>query len=237
MAITFALSILRSLDSGNDWQKDNELSAESNKYPWPRRTLDDESCIAANISQYPIDAEIGSYSTHRNVNLIEVNAGAGHSTASGRKTKNRESTPIETDHVTTDNRNASENSADNQRSQSIVHDNSEEDVPFSLERASSLKSVKPKSRRSKLSTSTSQSNIPGRSDSPSPSRKNVSNLNSKSKHNSKSSRSANVGRSSSPTESQPEFRDSGNKNLIYFLIDSSKKIKQIDFFIIQFFYL
>ena len=140
---------------------------------------------------------------------MEVNTGAGHSTASGRKTKNRDSTTVVTDNETIENRIASERSTDNQRSQSIEHQNSDEDVPFSLQRTSSLKSVKPKTRRTKLSSSTSQSNIPERSTSPSPSRRNISSLNNKSKYDSKSGRSVNVVRSTSPTESHVEFVESG----------------------------
>ena len=207
--------ISRSLDADNDWQRESEITEESinafdnrteKHYHWRRRTLDDELSIAANNSQYSNEVDVGTYNSRRNINLVEVTTGAGHSTVSGRKTKNRDSTLVETDSEITENKNASDNSTDNQRSQSIARQNSDEEVPFSLERTSSLKSVKPKSRRSKLSSSTSQSNIPERSSSPSPSRKNISNLNNKSKHNSKSSRSLNVVMSS---ESHTEFGEQG----------------------------
>ena len=210
--------IYRSQDDDKDWQRDAEISVDANytynrteqQYSWRRRTVDDEVCLTANNSQYSSDAEVGTGNSRRNVNLVEVNTGAGHTTASGRKNKNRDSNLTESGNQATENRNSPEKSTDNLNAHSITHQNSEEDVSFSLERASSLKSVKPKTRRSKLSSSTSQSNIPGRSNSPSPSRKNTSNLNNRTKQNTnKSNRSVNVVRSSSTSESPAEFGDSG----------------------------
>ena len=175
-------------------------SQSEQQYPWRRKTIDDEVCLTANNSQCSSDAEVVITNSRRNVNMVEVNMGAGHATKSGRKIRNRDVTPTEPYDQSSETENPSERILENnQRStfdavlphSTLQHtDNARRS---SLERSSSSKSATTKTRHSKVSTTSSQSNMAGRSNSPSPSRRTVSNSNNKSSQgNSNSSHSANA---------------------------------------------
>ena len=182
-----ALSHERSFEV-NAWPQ-NELDGdlESNNtydshceqhYPWRRKTIDDEMCLTANNSQYSSDAEVVISNTGRNVNMVEVNMGAGHATKTGRKVRNREFTQKDNYETANENENIAEKQIErNQRqsfegniSNSVAHHS--KDRHPSLERSSS-KSLASKQRVYNITTRSSHSNAPARSTSPSPSRKNT----------------------------------------------------------------
>ena len=185
-----------------DIETNNSYDSQSEQqYPWRRKTTDDEVCLTANNSQYSSDVEVVISNSRRNVNMVEVNMGAGHATKSGRKIRNRDVTTTESFDQSSETENSSEIILENnQRStfeavlpHSTPQLHTDNARRSSLERSSSLKSATLKTRHSKVSTSSSQSNIPGRSNSPSPSRRNVSNSKSKSSQgNNNSSHSANA---------------------------------------------
>ena len=166
------------INSNNTYDNHCEQS-----YPWRRKTIDDEIFMTANSSEYSIDAEVDVSSPRRNVNMVEVNMGAGHATKSGRKIRNNGPSLIESqshlgevvasDSILDNKQNSefeavlSSEAASNKSTDGINHSG--------LERTSSLKTLTPKSRHSKVTTSSSRSNIPSRSDSPSPPSRNSAN--------------------------------------------------------------
>ena len=135
-------------------------------------------CLTANNSQYSSDAEVVISNTGRNVNMVEVNMGAGHATKTGRKVRNREFTQKENYDTANENENIAEKQIErNQRqsfetniSNSVAHHS--KDRHPSQERTSS-KSLASKQRVYNITTRSPHSNAPARSTSPSPSRKNT----------------------------------------------------------------
>ena len=193
-------------------------SPSEQQYPWRRKTTDDEMCLTANNSQYSSDAEVVITNSRRNVNMVEVNMGAGRATKSGRKIRNRDVTTSEQYDQSFKTENPPERTLENnQRStldavlpNSTLHQQIDNVRRSSVERSSSLKSAATKTSHSKTASS-SQSNIPVRSNSPSPSRRYASNSKSKSSQgNCKSSHSANaVNVSSSSTGEYANSVDPG----------------------------
>ena len=147
-------------------------------YPWRRKTIDDEMCLTANNSQYSSDAEVVISNTGRNVNMVEVNMGAGHATKTGRKVRNREFTQKDNYDTANENENIAEKQIERNQRQSFDGNISNSVAHHSKDRhpsqeKSSSKSLASKQRAYNITTRSPHSNAPARSTSPSPSRKNT----------------------------------------------------------------
>ena len=118
--------------------------------------------------------------------------GAAQTIKGGRKVRNKDLSLTEPYESLSETENAYDRMHENNQrsafeavsSHPTPYQNTREDNQASLERSSSLKVVTPKARHTHVTTSSSQSNIQGRSNSPSPSRRNANSKN-------RSTRSAN----------------------------------------------
>ena len=156
------------------------------QYPWRPKAIDDETLMISNNAHYPFDAEIDVNVSRRNVNMVEVNMGAGHATKGGRKLRNKDVSLTESLSQAGEEAITSDSMIDHHpksafdaglSSNSASHQNTEEDKHSALKRTSSLKTIVPKTRTSNVTASSSRSNIPSRCDSTSPPKDNSANSN------------------------------------------------------------